>query len=100
MKKLILLASVSLTVASGIAAQKTNSVSVRSQDLRGRLHPAVGQVTLPVEGATRAPVMCTTWGVDKRQVTRFWISHSQVRILAPQPPRVAVATSSCRLRNG
>ncbi len=26
-----------------------------------------------------------SWGVDKRQVTRFWISHSQVRILAPQP---------------
>ena len=29
--------------------------------------------------------MKTDWGVDKRQVTRFWISHSQVRILAPQP---------------
>ncbi len=26
----------------------------------------------------------TFWGVDKRQVSRFWICHSQVRILAPQ----------------
>ena len=25
------------------------------------------------------------WGVDKRQVRRFWISHVEVRILPPQP---------------
>ena len=36
-------------------------------------------LALPMEGATGAPV------ITKRQVTRFSISHSHVRILAPQP---------------
>ncbi len=27
----------------------------------------------------------SVWGVDKRQVRRFWISHVEVRILPPQP---------------
>ena len=29
--------------------------------------------------------MSVSWGVDKRQVRRFWISHVEVRILPPQP---------------